>query len=679
MDHLAQLRRIAEDRRQPGRELGAQLAGGLERRVQGEHVVHQRVQVERRGTRGRQARVIAELVDHQLQRADLVDDRLRTARQHLGLGGRQLVGELVLHPLGGELDRRERVLDLVREAPRDLAPGDRALGAHHLAHVVEHHQPAALRARQPRTAHQQRQRRRIVGPRLGAPLAAGGVAAERELALPPEVGVLVELAEGLDELRRGLAQPRQLLERAAHEPVGAGPEDRLGADVRERDAEVLVEHDHAGGQVREHAREPRVRALELLLVALDERARLLELARHRVERLREHAELVAPGVVLDRPEVAGRHRARAGGEHRQRPGHPAGEQERRGDRGEDGQQQRHRHRDPEDALQPGARQRQLLVVAPALLDRLGVLGEQRRHRLHQLQQPQLLAELAAERDRLDHAQLQAARLAVGVRLGRLDRRVEPRAARGAQRGRRRQVGHQAREGAARGQHDPPAAGDDQRLLRADALAHPVQRLRPLALRHVGELGGHRARLGLQVREQRVERGAAEGQARLERALHRHVVPGLHRAAEELNRHRVDQPHRHQRHHDERDREPHHQPRAEQPSAPALPQPSRELEREQQQRHADRDVQPEQQPVVALEQAVVAARDREHRQQHRRERDRHEEGVAQRASDRASRAVYGVKGNRFHSDCGFQSRLVSAEIWKGLGSCAVSSRSRTQPS
>ena len=105
----------------------------------------------------RGVRVLGEVVDHALQRGHVRHDGARGALQHLGLGRGQLVLQLVLQALGGELDRGERVLDLVREAARDLAPGGVALRLDQVGDVVEHHDVAVVAAlRQPRAAQQQR-------------------------------------------------------------------------------------------------------------------------------------------------------------------------------------------------------------------------------------------------------------------------------------------------------------------------------------------------------------------------------------------------------------------------------------------------------------------------------------------------------------------------------------------
>ena len=48
-----------------------------------------------------------------------------------------LAAILALQALGRELDRRERVLDLMRDAARDVGPGGIALGGDEIGDVVE--------------------------------------------------------------------------------------------------------------------------------------------------------------------------------------------------------------------------------------------------------------------------------------------------------------------------------------------------------------------------------------------------------------------------------------------------------------------------------------------------------------------------------------------------------------
>ena len=50
---------------------------------------------------------------------------------------RRRVREVASQPLGAELNGRQRVLDLVRQAPRHLSPGRHLLRPHERRHVVE--------------------------------------------------------------------------------------------------------------------------------------------------------------------------------------------------------------------------------------------------------------------------------------------------------------------------------------------------------------------------------------------------------------------------------------------------------------------------------------------------------------------------------------------------------------
>ena len=57
-------------------------------------------------------------------------------RKIFGIGG-DLVAVFALQPFGRELDRRQRILDLVRDAPRHVGPGGGALRRHEIGDVVE--------------------------------------------------------------------------------------------------------------------------------------------------------------------------------------------------------------------------------------------------------------------------------------------------------------------------------------------------------------------------------------------------------------------------------------------------------------------------------------------------------------------------------------------------------------
>ena len=100
VNDLAQLCRIAQHLGQIAGEL--RLDRHCRTFVEPEYLADQRVEVERLDFRHRQTRIVAEIVDHPLHRLHLVDDRLRAARQHVGVAVHQLAGQLELETLGGQ-------------------------------------------------------------------------------------------------------------------------------------------------------------------------------------------------------------------------------------------------------------------------------------------------------------------------------------------------------------------------------------------------------------------------------------------------------------------------------------------------------------------------------------------------------------------------------------------------
>src|SRR6185437_16323519 len=68
--------------------------------------------------------------------ADMADDCIRQVGEGLRIVG-YLAGVFALETFGRELDRRQGVLDLVRDAARDVGPRCLALGRYQLGDVVE--------------------------------------------------------------------------------------------------------------------------------------------------------------------------------------------------------------------------------------------------------------------------------------------------------------------------------------------------------------------------------------------------------------------------------------------------------------------------------------------------------------------------------------------------------------
>ncbi|VBC39576.1 Uncharacterised protein [Burkholderia pseudomallei] len=641
VDHLTQLCRIAADHRQR-RLLDDDRALALADTVKRQYFAHQIVQLQVDEHRGRRARVIAKIVDHALHRGHLIDDRRRTALEHVGVGLRELVGKLHLQALGRELDRRERILDLVREPPRDLAPRDRTLRGDHIGDVVEHDDVAGglrivglpgrrRRRHEPRAAHEQRQRlglaRHLDGELLLPVAAVLAAAPARRLAI----------GERLSHHRAELRDDADLIERRTDQRVERLAEDSLGAAIRGRQAKLAIQHEHARGQVRENALEVRLRMLERDAVLLDREARLRQLPRHRVERLREKAELVARLDLALGRVVALRDFLRALREQEERPRELVAERERDHHRNECREKERERERADVHLAQPAAAERFLLVFAIRALHGVRVARERRRHRLRELQEA--LGGLQQRRRRIGNAlhdaqaqrALRSARARIAVDLA-FDRREHAVLARLAQHQRRRHVVRNQRGEVARRLRDDVHIGrraraaarlDDRRILHAELIAQPQERERRAVRVGVGarELLGHQARLRLQVRERRVEHPAAEIQARGERRLDVHVEPRFDAARHELIRHDIDDPARHDADEREEHRELREQPRAEL----ALPQPRDdhpdEPEHDQHEHERDDDVRRIEPRVVAVEELGVRARGREqHEQQKRRDRD-----------------------------------------------------------
>ena len=94
--------------------------------------------------RRRHAREGRELVHHASDVAHLADDRVGALPENFGIA-RDLVAVFALQALGGKLDRRQRILDLMRDASRHVGPGGGALRGDEIGDVVEGDDVAARR------------------------------------------------------------------------------------------------------------------------------------------------------------------------------------------------------------------------------------------------------------------------------------------------------------------------------------------------------------------------------------------------------------------------------------------------------------------------------------------------------------------------------------------------------
>jgi len=140
-----------------------------------------------------------------------------------------LAEEPAAEPLGGQLDGRERVLDLVGQAACHLAPGGVPLGLHEGGDVVEHddeaagHVPGAGQSRA--GAHQD---------------PAPDLAPQDDLFAPLVVAGLDVGTADLDELFQQRPPRRHLSQRQADGPLQVHAKDRAGSLVGGPDAHVSL-------------------------------------------------------------------------------------------------------------------------------------------------------------------------------------------------------------------------------------------------------------------------------------------------------------------------------------------------------------------------------------------------------------------------------------------------------
>ena len=353
---------------------------GIELRVEGDvlgavvardGVGDDAVQVAGLGVRRRKPREVRELVDQQLEAVDLAGDGVDAFVEDLDVvgirGGAR--PEAAPDALRRELDRRERVLDLVGDPARHLAPGDHALHLDRLRVVVEHDHRAEHAARlvvQERHRHQQDRE----------------ILAERNLGLAPDALAhgRAELADQIDDQVAQLHLARAVGEAAA-DRAGARRDAELAArgGVQRGDATLGVEREHPGADRAEHHLHRAAPLVELGVRTLEARPRIAQVARHAVEGAHQEADLVVGRRLDGDLQVSARHLRGGRGERADRPGDALRDAE--ADPGGE-------HQDHEEAEQqleqvggpdvPGARLERA-VLRERLADHADVAGERLGH------------------------------------------------------------------------------------------------------------------------------------------------------------------------------------------------------------------------------------------------------------------------------------------------------------
>ena len=253
-------------------ELDLDVDVGIADPLQEHHLAHRVGDVLGRHHRLRHAGEARELVDHAPDVVDLAHDRVGALLEHRAVVGDDLA-VFAAQPLGRELDRGQRVLDLVGDAAGDVGPGRGALRGDQLGDVVEGDDVAALG---------------IDGLLAGdahRDVAVAAAAADRDLALDQALAARSRLVDDLLELRR------DLVERAPERVGLAAADELLGGAVEDADAALAVDADDAGAGAGEHRLGEAAAAVDHVAGAHDVVALGAQLLRHLVEGLAELGEI----------------------------------------------------------------------------------------------------------------------------------------------------------------------------------------------------------------------------------------------------------------------------------------------------------------------------------------------------------------------------------------------------
>src|SRR3989442_8102231 len=308
VDYLPQTVGVTAHQRNVLLEVGWNPGSGLF--VQRQHLSHEPVQIQSAQVAEGGAGIVAEIVPHVLHGGDLCDDGLRGVVERPRRFTRKLVAEFRLQSLRGELDRRERILDLVSEPARDLAPGGRALRRDQLRDVGEYHDLATpTRPGQRRPPYENHR----------PPLT------HLDLLLPRGPPVLFELrlqhaskfGERVPILELKSNQGSNVLVQDASCPVVCNSEDK-----------AMIKNEHTRRQIGENALQVRLGGFDLRLIEQGGALRLAQLLSHAVERLRKDAQLIAASDLSAARKIAARDRPAALGEHGKTYRHAPRQQER---------------------------------------------------------------------------------------------------------------------------------------------------------------------------------------------------------------------------------------------------------------------------------------------------------------------------------------------------------------
>src|SRR6202521_806266 len=251
-----------------GRELDVDL--GMADAHQEHHLAHRIDDILRGDHRLRHAGKPREFVDHALDVLDLAHDRIGALLEHRAVLGDH-AAVFAPQPLGGELDRGQRILDLVGDAAGNVGPRGGALRHDEIRDVVERHHVAVLDLG------------RLLGRHPDREVALAAVMADRDLALA------LHAALGLVKQRRQLRHDRR--ERPAEHVRLGSPDELFRRTIEDADTTFGVDADDAGTGAGQDGFGEAAAAVDDVMGAHQIVALGSQLLRHLVERLAEMPEI----------------------------------------------------------------------------------------------------------------------------------------------------------------------------------------------------------------------------------------------------------------------------------------------------------------------------------------------------------------------------------------------------
>ena len=244
-------------------------------------IVHQLAQITRRAARFGHSGELAEFIHDPAQVAGLADDDIGILRQPVRVLRIQLLAVFTLHPLSGQLDRREGVLDLMRDPAGDIAPGGHALGTQQIRDGVEGDDETVLIVLDPVARDTDEQLLLTLG------------CLQMQLGLHAFAFLTKQLVEGAREFRHQIGQ------HLAPHGLAVDAQNLAGGGVDDLDPARRVQTHDASADTRQNRLEQAPCLLTLGSGLQQGVALAFDLGGHAVEGAAEHGNLVLARLLLD--------------------------------------------------------------------------------------------------------------------------------------------------------------------------------------------------------------------------------------------------------------------------------------------------------------------------------------------------------------------------------------------